>query len=113
MAVCSDLTVMGSNIGIVELLVYPTTCFYYTYAIIFFALFIVIALLLYNREREDIPKPDMISSIGTSATAVLFLALITTLIKTEDGIPMLQRDIFIYIFVIWIVLVAIWFFKRN
>ncbi len=111
--VCEDLSIMGSNIGLVEILVYPTTCFYYTYAFFFFALFILLSLFLYNREREDFPKPDMISAIGTSATAIFFLALIGTLIKTSDNIPMVQLDIFRYIFVIWIVLVAIWYFKKD
>ena len=110
---CQDLTVMGNSIGLVEFFVYPTTCFYYTYAMIFFSLFILLALFLYNKERQDFTKPDMISSIATSATAILFLSLITTLIKTEDNIPMLQFDIFRYIFAIWIILVAIWYFKKD
>ncbi len=110
---CQDLSVMGNNIGLVEILVYPTTCFYWTYAVLFFSLFVLLSLFLYNKERENFPKPDMISSIGTSATAVLFLSLIGTLIKTSDNIPMVQRDIFMFIFVIWIILVAIWFFKRE
>lgn len=111
--VCQALDIMGSNLNIVDLLVYPTTCFYYTYAIIFFAFFIILALFLYNREREQFVKPDMISSLGTSATAVLFLGLIGTLIKTDSNIPMVQSDIFLYMFVIWIVIMAIWYFKRD
>lgn len=112
--VCEDLSVMGNNIGLVEILIYPTTCFYYTYAFIFFALFILLSLFLYNREKGDgLLKPDMISSLGTSASAILFLALIGTLIKTTDNIPLVQFDIFRYIFVIWMVLAAVWYWKRD
>lgn len=114
--VCQDLSLMGSNIGLVELVVYPVTCYYYTYAIIFFALFMLLSLFLWNREKLDLSKPDMISSMGTSSTAILFLALIGSLISTDVGsvsIPMVSGDIFLYIFVIWIIIQAIWYFKRQ
>ena len=111
--VCEDLSIMGSDIGMVEILIYPTTCFYYFYAVIFFALFIVIALYLYNKEREKFTKADMIGSLATSSTAILFLSLIGTLIKTSSGIPMVQNNIFLYIFAIWIILVSLWFFKKD
>lgn len=109
---CQGLDIMGTNLSFADYLIYPTTCFYYTYAVIFFALFAIITFLLWNRERELFVKADMMSSMGVSATAILFLALISTLISSTNGIPMLQRDIFLFIVAFWIVISGIWFFKR-
>jgi FtsH-binding integral membrane protein len=110
--VCQGVEIMGATFGLEEFLVYPTTCFYYTYALLFLFIFLFLTFLIYNRERKDQVKPDMISAAGVSATAVLFLAGIATLIKTDSGISMLQQDIMMWIIGIWIVIVAIWFFKR-
>lgn len=109
---CQGLEIMGSSINLVDYLVFPTTCFYYFYAIIFFGLFILLTLLLYNRERELLVQPDLISSIGVSATAIMFLATIATTIKSTSGIPMLQQDLFLFIIALWIVSIIVWFFKK-
>ena len=102
---------MGSLSSWADWIVYPTTCYYYFYALIFFVLFGILMFALFNREREELAKPDLISSAGVSATAIMFLASIATLIKSTSGIPMLQTDIFVYIIAMWIVLAGLWFFK--
>ncbi len=111
--VCLEiLAAMGTTLEWADYLVYPTTCFYYFWAIILFGLFVVIAFLLFNREREDVVKPDLISSLGVSATAVMLLALIGTLIESGNGIPMIQSDIFLSIIAFWIAIVGLWHFKK-
>lgn len=110
--VCQGLEIMGTGFEIIDFIIYPTTCFYYFYAVILFGLFIAITFLLHNREREIILKADLISSAGVSATAILFLALILTLIKNTSGIPALQQDIFLYVIAVWVTLMAVWFFKK-
>ena len=110
--VCKGLEVMKPFTSFVDYFIFPTTCFYYFYAVILFALFIIIAFLLYNREREQLVQADMISSLGVSALVILILSAIGTLITSSNGIPMIQRDIMIYVVALWIPITAIWFFKK-
>ena len=95
-----------------DVLVYPTSCNYYIYLVFFVAIFITLTLILFNREREQFAKADMISSLGVSSIATLFLALIGTLIENSDGIPMVQENIFMYVLAFTIVFILIWFFKK-
>ena len=93
-------------------LVWPTGCYYYFYMVVFATIFITLTLILYNREKEEIVKADIISSMGVSSIVVLMLALIGTLIKNSADIPMVQQDIFLYIFSFAIIFILFWFFKR-
>lgn len=115
--VCQGITeVFPGTIGLAEYLVFPTTCFYYFYASIFFGIFIVIAWTIYMKEKESFQKPDMISTLGVTCLAIFFLALIGTLIKTSPAngsVPMIQSDIFRYILAFTVVFVSVWFFKRD
>lgn len=95
-----------------DILVWPTACNYFFYLVVFATIFITLTLILYNREREEIVKVDIISSLGVSSIATFLLALIGTLIKNTAGTPMVQNDIFLYVFSITLVFVMIWFFKR-
>lgn len=109
---CQDLRIMGNSTGIEDYLVYPTTCYYYFWAVLLSVIFVLIAYGLYNRERENTPNADLISSLGVSMTVVLFLAIIGTLITSTNGLPMIQQDILLTITGIWIAISAIWFFKK-
>lgn len=109
---CQDLSIMGSRLGIEDYLVYPTTCYYYFYAVILLVLFIIIAFVVYHREKEEQPQADLISNLGVGSTAVMVLAVIGSLITSTNGIPMIQQDILLTIVAIWIVIAAIWFFKK-
>ena len=107
--VCSEFTGIGS---VADLLVWPTACSYWFYLIVFATVFITLSLILYNRQKDDEVKGDLISSMGVSAISTLFLSLIGTLIKNSEGIPMVQQDVFIYIFAMSIIFILLWFFKR-
>ncbi len=109
--VCQGIDVMGTNLSFADYLVFPTTCFYHFYSVIFFGLFLLLVFILFQTERETNPKPDIVSIIGVSATAILFLAVIATSIKSTGGIPMLQRDILLYIVALWIAISSVWYFK--
>ena len=93
-------------------LVWPTGCNYYFYLVVFATIFITLTFILYNREREEIVKADIISSLGVSSIVTVILALIGTLIKNSADIPMVQQDIFLYIFAFTIIFISIWFFKK-
>ena len=107
--VCAEFININS-VG--DLLVWPTGCNYHFYLIVFATIFIVLTLILYNRQKESQITADLISSLGVSSIAIIFLALIGTLIKNSADIPMVQSDIFLYVFAFGIVFILIWFFKK-
>ncbi len=108
--VCAIFTNIN-NVG--DLLVWPTSCNYYFYLIVFATVFITLAFILWNRQKEDEVTADMISSLGVSSIAVIFLALIGTVIKDSNNIPMVQQDIFLYVFAVGIIFILLWFFKKR
>ena len=111
--VCQNLDVMGGTINFSDFLVYPTTCYYFFWAVFFFGLFLLITFFTFNRESELFVRADIISSMAVSSTAILFLAIIGTLVKsTVDEIPMIQSDVMLYIVAFWIIISSIWFFKK-
>lgn len=109
---CSGLEVMGSNQTIADYLVFPTSCVPSFWAIMLFTLFVLITFVLYNREREVFVQADLISSAGVAATAVMLLLIVGSLIKSSTGIPMIQQDILLGGVAFWIIISAIWFFKK-
>ncbi len=110
--VCLTLDGFGIE-NIADFLVYPVSCDYYFYAKIFTGLFIVLSLSIYFGEKKLVAKPDMISSLGVSSLAIFFLAMIGTVIKSTDNIPMISGDIFIFTVAFTIVFTGIWFFKDQ
>ncbi len=95
-----------------DLLIWPTGCNYYFYLIVFGTIFLTLALILYNREKEERIRGDMVSCLGVSSIVTVVLALIGTLIKNSAGIPMVQQDIFLYVFAVAVIFIMIWFFKK-
>lgn len=101
---CKGLETLTDN-TITGILAFPTSCDYQFYAKIMGAIFVILAMILYNRDKDKLIKPDMISAMGVSAIATIFIALIGTLIK------IIQPDIFIEIFVIGMIFIIIWLLK--
>lgn len=116
--VCQGLEIMSNDsiangtIVYADYFVYPTTCMYNFYSVILFVIFVLIAYALFNSEKETFVKADIISSLGVAGTVTFFLAMIMTLVKSTNNIPMLQQDLFLIVAALWIVISAIWFFKR-
>lgn len=110
--VCQGIEIMGSSATIVDYFIYPTTCFYHFYSLILFVIFVVLTSMIYYTEKDQVVKPDIISGMAISSTAVLILSTIMSLITSTNGIPMLQRDIFITIIALWIVIIGVWHFKK-
>lgn len=109
MALCPEFTGITT---IADILVWPTSCNYNFYLIFFITFFVVLSLILYNKEKESLIRSDAVSSMGVSAIATFFLALTGTFIQNSAGIPMVQQDIFLYVLAGVVVFVVIWFFKR-
>ncbi len=110
--VCSGLDIMGTNQTIADYLVFPTSCVYSFWGIMLFTIFVLLTFILYNRERETFIQADLISSAGVSSTAVMFLLVVGSLVKSSTGIPMIQQDILLSGVALWIVISALWFFKK-
>lgn len=94
------------NEGISGILAFPTTCDYYFYSKIMAGIWIILTFILYHKEKENIIKPDVLSCMAISSIAVIFISLTGTLL----GI--IQSDIFIEIFVMGMIFIAIWMFKK-
>lgn len=103
--VCKGLETLVDD-SITGILAFPTSCDYQFYAKIMAAFFIVLSMILYNRDKEKLLKPDMMSCFGVSAIATIFIALIGTFIK------IIQPEIFIEIFVIGMIFIVIWLLKK-
>ena len=102
--VCKGLEELTDQ-SIQGFLTFPLTCDHYFYAKMMAAFFIIISSVLFLRERDRVAKPDYLSALGVSAIATIFISLIGTLI----GI--ITTDVFIEIFVIGMIFIALWIFK--
>lgn len=102
---CAGLETL-TDTTITGILAFPTSCFYRFYEGIMVAFFIIIAMVLYNRDKDKFLKSDMVSAMGVSAMATIFVALIGTFIKV------IQPDIFIEIFVIGMIFIVMWLIKK-
>lgn len=94
-------------------LVYPTSCFYYFWLVVLGVVWLVLSLTLFYNQREREIQADALSSMGVSSIAIISLALIGTLIKNSDNIPMIQQDIFLYVLSIGLALIIIWLWKKS
>jgi len=92
--------------GIEGIMRFPITCDYYFYAKIMAGIFIILTFILYYRDREKLVKPDVISCMGISAMATIFISLIGSLL----GI--ITSDVLIEIVVGGMIFIIIWLIKR-
>lgn len=104
--VCPGLEEM-SGTEISDILSYPNMCNSYFYVCILGAIFVIITWILYRRDEEKIGKGDLISSMGVSSIATIFLSLIA------NFVGMLPRDRLIEIIVIGFILIAMWIYKSD
>ena len=92
--------------GIEGILTYPLSCDHFFYLKFIIAIFIILAFVLWRVEEAQLKQPDMISILGVSAIATIFISVMGSLI----GI--ITRDIMIYIVVGGSVFITIWFLKK-
>lgn len=104
MALCPGIETLADT-SITGILSYPALCDVQFWAKILAAIFVILSFGLYMRERERETKPDLISAMGVSSIAVIFLALIGTMIG------FISQFIFIEVVVIGMVFIAIWMLK--
>lgn len=104
--VCKGIDTLTDN-TIVGILQFPTSCWYNFYLAVMTAFFITLALILFNREKnEELRKADMISCLGVSA-------IVTIVISTIGTFPgIIQTDMLIKIFVGGLIFIALWMLKK-
>lgn len=98
--VCSGLEIMGT--GIDGFLKYPLSCDYYFYLKIMIGLWVILGSLLYYEERRRVSKANILSSLAISGIAILFIAVVGSLI----GI--ITSDILIILMILVLIPVVIW-----
>lgn len=104
--VCAGIETI-KDVGLTGFLQYPTTCDYLFYAKIMFAFWFVLVMTLYWVDWTRNRSPDVISCLGVASLGTIFVSLAGTL----SGI--IQQDIFLGVFVIGIIFVGMWLFKRS
>ena len=95
-----------------DFLVWPVGCDYYFYLKFFLVLFVVLAWGLYKAEKRQKQSAEFLSSMGVSSIAIVFLAVICTLIKDSQNIPMVSAEVLLYILAPTIPIILIWIFKK-
>lgn len=103
--VCEGLETLVDQ-TITGILAFPTSCDYQFYAKIMGAFFIIVAFILFNADRDRFIKSDMVSAMGVSAIATIFVSLIGTFLE------IIQPEVFIEIFVAGMIFVVVWLLKK-
>lgn len=95
-----------NNTRIVDILSYPSSCDFQFWAKIMAGFFIILAFILYKSDEEKQNKGEMISCLGVSGLATIFVSLAGTLVGFIESIVFLEILIGCLIFVI------LWMFKK-
>lgn len=103
--VCAGLETLVDD-TIIGILAFPTSCDYYFYLKMMGAFFIIISFILYKADLDKFIKSDMISAMGVSSIATIFVSLIGT------SLGIIQPDVFIEIFVIGMIFIMMWMMKK-
>lgn len=104
MALCEGIDVVNST-GLIGILNFPTICDAQFYAKIMGAIFMILTLTLFFREKDEKGEGDFLSAMGVSAIAVIVISLIGTYLT------IIQPQIFIEILVLCLIVIAIWLVK--
>src|SRR5690606_19490702 len=74
--------------SLVDVIVYPNTCWPYFYTAILGFLWLLIATLMYNSELKRNFTSEMLSCVAIGGIAITILSLIGTIIVGSNGVPM-------------------------
>ncbi len=100
-----DLSNLSENATIGDFLAFPNNAYPFFWAWIIGAIWLIIAFTLYFREKEDLGKTNILSSLAVSSFACMLLSVIGTLV----GI--ISLEVMIYILVFGFLIIAVWFFS--
>lgn len=95
-----------------DFLVFLTDCFYYFWLLIFGFIFLTITYAFYEKDEQKRSEGEMLSSMGVSSIAVIFLALFGTFVKSTQNVPMIQNDIFLWVLAPGILFILLWLYSK-
>ena len=98
-----DLTGFSGNI--VEVLKVPNSSYPFYWASMIMAIWVIISLTLFFKEKENSTKGNLLSAMAVSAFAMIMLSTLGTLM----GI--LTLDTFLPLLIGGLVIIAIWIFS--
>ena len=98
-----DLTNFSGDI--VEVLKLPNSSYPFYWASMIVAIWIIVALTLYFKEKETSTKGNLVSSMAVSAFAMIVLSTLGTLIG------FLTLETFLPLLIGGLVIIAIWIFS--
>lgn len=96
-----------------DFFVWPTSCNYNFYLIIFLVFIVLLGWRIYKVEEKRKGTGDLLSAFAISSLSIAIIAILGTLVKSTDGIPMIQSDILLIFLAIAVPLNALWYFKNN
>ena len=95
-----------------DVLVWPTGCFYYFWLLILGFVFLFLTYTFYEKDELKKTEGEMISSMGVASLVTSMLAVFGTFIANNEGVPMIQTDILLWVIAPTIVLLSVWFYNK-
>lgn len=102
-----DLSNLSSGDGIVELMALPNSTYPFFWTLIMIGIWIVISLSMYFKEKEDLRRGNLLSSMAVSAFGVIMLSTLGTLFN------ILTLATFLPLLVGGLVIIAAWLFSSS
>ena len=100
-----DLGNLSENATIGDFMAYPNSVYPYFWIWIIGAIWLIISITLYFKEKERVGKTNILSAMAIASFACIFLSVLGTLF----GI--ISTEMMIYILVFGALIIVIWFFS--
>ncbi|KKM74234.1 hypothetical protein LCGC14_1402390 [marine sediment metagenome] len=100
-----DLSNLSANATIVDIMALPNSTYPFFWTLIMIAIWIIITLSMYHKEKEDLRRGNLLSSMAVSAFGVIMLSTIGTLFN------ILTLATFLPLLVGGLVIIATWLFS--
>ena len=100
-----DLSSLSEGGGIAELMALPNASYPFYWVIIMVALWIIITLTMYFKEKEISTRGNLLGAMAISAFAIIMLSTIGTLFN------ILTLPIYLPLLIGGLVIIAIWIFS--
>lgn len=102
-----DLSNLNNESGIAGIMSLPNSSYPYYWAWILGAIWVIIVLTMYFKDKEKIGKGLILSSMAVACLSIIFLSAIGTVLGIVSG------EIMVYILVLSAIIIGIWFFSTR
>ncbi len=100
-----DLSNLSNNATIGDLMALPNSSYPFYWGLMIIGLWIIFSLTLYFKEKADLGKGNLLSSMAVSAFAMIILSTVGTLFN------ILTMTIFLPLLVGGLLIIALWIFS--